>query len=201
MNYPDVHPVAIRLFESLGDGLTSEDEGLGWPLLHWIDAVVGETLGPLEDLYRDSDTRPGWGDLLDIDTAPPDAVAWLGQFSGARIPAGLLDAARREYVKDRHEWETGRRPKVIEEIVATLTGTKRFSLVERAGSPGNVELRTHPAETPDTDATEAAFLRQKPGGLTYEYEATDRLTIHMLRGRIDDLVGTIDGQSIVWETP
>ena len=64
----------------------------------------------VEDLVRDSPAGdPGWSELLDLDRCPPEALDWLGQFVGIRIPAGLNDLQSRAWISSTDGFRRGTR--------------------------------------------------------------------------------------------
>lgn len=170
---PAVHSTSKRLWEALGRAFTDPDAQEGtrhqWHLLRYVD-VVGDQLGDVDDLVRDSDAGPGWSALLDIDRVPLVHLAFLAQFVGVRNPAGT-EAAQRAWVKARPGWSRGRVLTIVAAAQATLTGTKRVDVYERDGSAYRLRVRTYNAQTPDPAATEAAVLAAVPGGIVLTYES------------------------------
>lgn len=204
MARPTVHDTTEVLYESLGSGLTQDDESTDWQLLRFLDAA-GHLLGAIDDLVRDSEDGEGWTQVLDPDRVLPEHLDYLAQFAGVLFPGGLTVQEKRDYLKATPGFGRGTLPALRESIATTLEGTKRVALSERAGSAYTLDILTHPDDTPDAVATLAAILRQKPGGLALTYSASTVVTIQGLGGAdpylaIDDLPGTIDDFAPTWET-
>jgi hypothetical protein len=152
------------LYASL-DPLTAQEPNVGWSLLILCNAI-GTMFQMVDDWVRDQPEGPGWSLLLDINRCPPEALGWLGQFVGVRIPGGLTDAQQRAWILSMIGFRRGTPAAMISAVQATLTGTKAVTLVERDGDPYYMTVKTNTAETPNAAATNAAILSQKPAGLT-----------------------------------
>jgi len=158
---------AAALYDSLLP-LAAQDPNIGWDLLIFCNAI-GTMFQLLDDWVRDQPEGVGWSLLLDLNRAPTEALGWLGQFVGARIPAGLTDAQQRQFITDHSGFKRGTPAAMTKAVQATLTGTKSVTLVERDGDPYALTVRTNAAETPNTTATQNAILSQKPAGLTLNF--------------------------------
>lgn len=162
------HPTTERWHEAIGEGFTAEDDG---QLLDYMDAV-GDQLGDVDDLVRDTDTTPGWGTLFDIDLVDAAHLAFLAQWVGARFPGGLSEAEQRAYAQARPGWGRGRPAAILAAAAAQLTGSKTVVMFERdGGNAYQLRVRTYDAETPDPAAVEAAVRAVKPGGIVLTYES------------------------------
>lgn len=196
---PAVHATTERIYDALGDGLIAKDEATGWQLLYFLDDIVAASLGAVDDIARDSDDGPGWLKQLDPDLVPAAQMWWLAQFVGVRNPGGLSLADARIYVKARPGWERGTKAAMMAEVRATLDGDRRIAFNERSGSAYQLSVQTHPDDTPDPDAAEAALRRQKPAGIVLAYDAAADAPVDTLGGTVDDLVGNVDDIGPVWE--
>ena len=154
------------------------DETRGWPARILVGAVA-KCLGPLFDLVRDQDDRPGWSDTLDPDRAPAWALSWLGgNFAGVTFPEGMSEADQRLRITSPPAFDRGTPNGMKAAIKTTLTGTDPYVFFqERQGSPYRVTAITRASETPDTAATLRAALSQKPAGLILTHIATNVRTI------------------------
>lgn len=171
--------------------LTYDDENQEWALLVYCGAI-GQMFQQLHDLTADTEDRPGWSNLLDIEVCPADYLPFLGQFVGATIPTGSDETTARDIVRTHSGFQRGTRAALEAAVAATLTGTKTVRIIERDEDPYYITVLTDPAETPDPDATLAAALTQKPGGLVLNHYLDASTIIDELEGSIDDLAGIID---------
>lgn len=161
------HPTTELVHERLGPALTADDEATGWTLLAFLDAGV-RPLGEVDDVVRDTDAGLGWARELDPElTSRP---AFLGQFVGATVPAGMSDDDARHLVRDRPAVRRGSPGALRSAAQQHLTGARRVDLFERDGSPYRVRVRTYTAQTPDPAAVLRALLEAKPAGLTLVHE-------------------------------
>jgi hypothetical protein len=146
----------------------------------------------VDDWVRDQPEGPGWSLLMDVNRCPPEALGWLGQFVGVRIPTGLTDAQQRQWIKDRRGFRRGTPAAMIAAVQDTLTGTKAVKMIERDGDPYNLTLTTTTSETPDANRTLAAILSQKPAGITLNKTSvvTGTQTWDALKGRDPNWNGT-----------
>jgi hypothetical protein len=165
---------ASRLYDALGP-LTNKDAANGWSLLILCNAI-GVMYQEVEDLVRDTPAGPGWSELMDLGRCPPEALAWLGQFAGVRIPPGLTDAQARAWVGSTDGFKRGTPAAMIGACKATLTGTQTVLFHERYGGPATppayayyLSIWTYASETPNAAATLAALTAQKPAGLVLLY--------------------------------
>jgi hypothetical protein len=79
-------------------------------------------------------------------------------------------------------------------VAATLTGSQSVSVLERVGGdPYALTVVVRTSETPDSAATLAAAMTQKPIGLILTLVVSNATIIDSLTGTIDALTGTIDG--------
>lgn len=188
MSRPVVSRVAEDAYEALEPGgFTTHDAELGWPLLHYVAALVWPIVlvdewAATDETVVDRDVlsgpgHPGWSLLLDVDRAPDEALPWLGQFVGVRLPPGESDpVVQREMIRATPGWKRGTREALTAAVQRTLTGERRVIVRERYDG-----VRTDPAyqlrvttiadETPDPDATRAAILEHKPAGVMLDFEA------------------------------
>jgi hypothetical protein len=166
--------VAEEAYAALGP-LTAEDEDTDWPLLRFVAAVT-LALEEIDDLVRDSGDGPGWSAIVDIDRAPADALAWLGQLVGVSPDASLSDSGQRERIRDVSGFRRGSRGALEAAAKRHLTGTRTVNIRERDTSAYHLTVTTYLGETPDEDKTEAAIRAQKPAGLVLVYVVSSGAT-------------------------
>jgi hypothetical protein len=167
---------AARLYAML-EPLAQQDGNAGWSLLIFCNAI-GVMFQQIETLVRDTADGPGWSSLLDLDRCESDALGWLGQFVGVRIPPALDDAQQRAWIASTDGFRRGTVAAMISAAKATLTGTQTVLFRERSGGPTTapayayyLTLNTYTSETPNAAATHAALLAQKPAGIVLIYAA------------------------------
>jgi hypothetical protein len=170
---------AGRLYDML-EPLAEQDPQAGWSLLILCNAI-GVPYELVEDWVRDTPDGPGWSLLMDVERCPPEALPWLAQFAGVRIPPGLDDVdEQRDWVASTDGFSRGTASALVAGAKATLTGAQRLVFRERdgaaygAGSPDyayHLTVYSYATETPDATATLNALLAQKPGGIVLHYSA------------------------------
>lgn len=143
---------------------TAPDESLGWPLLIYLGAIGDVLFQEMDDLGR---TPNGWGDVMNVNTCPVQALPWLGQLVGVQVDTNLSEANQRAQVKAAAGWQRGTPASIIAAVQRYLTGAKYVLLQERFG--GNayaLNIVTHTAETPaDLTAMKNALLEVVPAGM------------------------------------
>lgn len=174
---------AARLYAMLAP-LAADDAYNAWALLTYVNAL-GVMFQLVEDWVRDSESAPGWSLLLDVERCPPEALPWLAQFNGVRIPARVSDPdAQRHWILSTDGFKRGTRDALIGAAKGTLVGNQQLIFRERdgaahgyAGSPDYayvLSVYSYVAETPNPTATLNALLAQKPGAIKLYYAAVTR---------------------------
>lgn len=143
---PVVTTAAGRIYAAIRP-LTLLDASLGYPLLRFVDGP-GFLLQRLHDLIEDQVGRPGWSTIVDVDVAPPDALPWLAQLVGVRLPASLTVEQRRAMIRDTPGFARGTPAALRAAAQRFLIGTKRVDIIERDGSPYRLRVHTYRTETP-----------------------------------------------------
>lgn len=180
--------------------ILQDDEDNNWHAAIYI-AGVGVMYQPLHDFIRETPDGSSWSALLDPDRIPAKHLPWLGQWVGVRLNSVPVEPAtnERSLVKAHVGFARGTPAAMIAEIKATLTGTQTVFMKERwngtlsVDAPYHLSIVTHTPETPDPDATLAAILRQKPGGIVLHWEAITGLAW-------DELIGSWDVQPGTWDS-
>lgn len=201
MPRPVVSAAAEEVYDSL-QHFTDQDESLGWPLLTYCEALVGQSLQPLEDLIRDTDDgKPGWYSIVDLDDISSDGLAYLAQFVGATLIAGLDDATQRDRIRNVSGRARGRPETIAAAAAQYLTGTKRVDVFERdTGDAYKIRVRTFASETPDSTKVQNAIMAEKPAGLILTYQLAGGMTYTELAAayttydNMKTSVGTYDDQ-------
>lgn len=167
------------LYEALAP-LSAQDEELGWPLLYYCDAICN-MINFINDIIRDSPDGPGWHSIMDPDTAPTEALSWLGQFVGVIVPPQALNQTEEQWeefarfkIKSVEGFRRGSARAFASVAAPFLIGQKELLIYERDTSPYHLTVYTYDDETLDESAVLAALLSQKPAGLVMDYQTIAR---------------------------
>lgn len=158
--------LAELALEALGTFQRQDSSG---DLETFVTALLA-SLEPAHARVSETDDGPGWQSTLDPDAT--DAPLWLSQFVGLRPEDSWSDAELREAIKTPAGWRRGTPDAMREAAQRTLTGTQTVSIYERDGGDAYaLTVHTLTSETPDSAATLAALLTQKPIGVLLSYSA------------------------------
>ncbi len=172
MSEPVLSTVGADLYADLAP-LAYDDANRDWALALLCQAIA-EMLQPVDDLVRDDDNGPGWSKVLDITRCPTAWLPWLGQFVGVTVDTTLDDADQRTQITTEAGFQRGTPAAMVAAAQATLTGAKVVIMRERHGGDAYaLQVITYTAQTPDSAATHAALLAQKPAGIVLDYEVHD----------------------------
>lgn len=169
---------AHNLYEELAP-LTLDDKDNSWALARYI-AAIGTMIQDIEDLSRDPSS---WGDLVDPDTAPPEALGWLAQFAGIRLPQQITADEARAIIKTQQNYKRGTLQGITDAIKPLLTGSKTVSIIERAdGDAYKVVISTLTGETPSAAAVTALLTADGPdailpAGIIWTYTTTNNIML------------------------
>lgn len=175
MSVPTLTFTGQRLYDQLAP-LATEDATYGWALAHFCAAFAAQ-LDEVADLSRDQDDGTiGWASLFDLDNVPAKFLPWLGLFVGVTMPGSLTAAAQRLRIRQTDGFRRGTPDAIQGAARQTLIGpdgtpdTATVFLEERIGGDAyHLTVATLTSETPDSAATQAAILAQKPAGLVLTY--------------------------------
>ena len=172
MPMPSLSPVAERLYEALAPHAYADADN-DYSLAHFC-AAIARMFDQVASYVDSHESGPdGWAAMMSPDTAPVEALGWLGQFVGVSLPTGLSDEVElRSRVRTAAGLKRGTLASMRSAIQDTLIGGKTVTIIERAGGDAyRIEVITHTADTPDPAKTEAALLSQKPAGIMYTYSS------------------------------
>jgi hypothetical protein len=165
-----------------------------------LAALVSALSGPgefYETFVRETTGYAAHGRLMDPDTAPAGALAWLGQFAGVSFLPSDTEATQRSRVKTAAGFYRGTPQAMLDEVKPTLTGTQYASVLQQvSGSRWAMSLITLSTETPDPTATITAALRQKPAGIALTHVVTTGPIVDQGTRTIDAAVNTIDSATL-----
>jgi hypothetical protein len=161
---PTVGSVAAELYRQLQVPYAGPDEPQTWILLGFV-AAFASMFQEVDDLARDTPDGPGWSVILDIDDTAAKGLAFLAQFRGADLPAGLSEGSQRQWIRDAAGEQRCSMPAIETAAKVELTGTQRAVVTERdGGSMWRLKVTTYNAETPNPPAVVARLGEQTPGG-------------------------------------
>jgi hypothetical protein len=149
--------------------------------------AVQQMLQPFADLILDDpDTgAPGWSPLVDIDRldrVPGDYLtnlAYLAQFVGVVLQAGLAADAQAQRVRSTDGFKRGSPSGIIGAAQQHLTGNKTVVLREKwnpdtaARDDYHAQIITYAPETPDPAQVADDVNRQDPGGIIFHFSVLD----------------------------
>lgn len=128
-------------------------------------------MAPVEptEVSRDTDTLIAWESLWNPDACPDVLLDWLAIANGVELPPSALTAAEKRYrIKQAAGRYRGTPRALAEEVQLELTGTKTVLMGFQTPDRWSYVVGTIAAETPDTDAVEAAIERQNPAFMLWE---------------------------------
>lgn len=125
--------------------------------------AIGSMFDETELFSADTDDFEGWSILLDPDRCPVEALPYLAQYVGERLPLGLDEVASREWIKDAPNQRRGTLISLVYAAQQSLTGQRTVALFERSGAsgddPNRLVVNTYTDETP----SKAVVLRDLQG--------------------------------------
>jgi hypothetical protein len=122
-----------------------------------------------------------WQALLDVDIAPLQALPWLTQLVGDRLPVGLDEAAARDWIKATPNWQRGTPAGIVAAVQRLLIDPAVVQFGVRRHLDGTVDvdaiaILTYASETPDPQAVRNALRRTVPADIVWEYNVVIRST-------------------------
>jgi hypothetical protein len=189
---PILEPEAAYLYQQLRP-MVEDDEDTGWVTAH-LCAVLMKPVELTMQLANADGDKPGWRQAVDLDHAPARLLPWLGQFNGTPLEDTEPEGEQRRKIREARGSHRGTTRAVISDLMATLGGERRVTLIEREGSAFENTFRTLPGETPNPAAAEAAIKNRqtKPLGVVNTLIVSDSPLIDEGTLPIDVATGTID---------
>jgi hypothetical protein len=140
--------------------------------------TIGDMFAPVETYVEDTEDGEGWTILLDPDRAPVEALPYLAQYVGERLPPpspdAISEARAREWVKDAPNRRRGTVRSIFYAAQRTLTGSRLVTVRQRlAGDEDAVQVITYTDQTPDPDVVLADILEVFPAELVLTYSVLD----------------------------
>lgn len=165
---PDVAAFTEAVYGE-GEAFTYAEGQNDYALLKFLDSF-GSQQQPIEDLVRESDERPGWSTILDLDNGPTEALGFMAMFVGVKLRSGLSDANQRDRIRSTDGQNRGTLDALRGAAKQYLTGGKDVIIRERDGSAYRLTVITYTSQTPNSGQVLNALLEQKPGGIILNYE-------------------------------
>lgn len=173
MSQPSVPSGAKELYDRLALVYGNADERNGWALL-WLCTALTAALQTLLDFASDTAEHPALGGLLDINTTPDRALAWIADQIVGVDPAGKTPQQLRTAIRELPNHRRGRPATMVAAAQQHLTGSKTVRLLERTGGNARqLTVITRTAETPNQAAVLRALLSQKRAGVVLTYIVSD----------------------------
>jgi len=184
-------PLTTTVGADLYDGLaplTFADEGLGWPLAVYCDALALILEETAKLVRADDEGNDGWSAFADPRRCPAAYLYTLAQWAGVRYPRRMGEAELRELI-DGHApglWR-GTRSAIENAVRRYLAPGGQLFFVERnLGNPYALLIFTFSHSTLNRSAIERELANQVPAGLLLTYEVRVGQDYSMLRGRVVD---------------
>jgi hypothetical protein len=159
-------------------GLTSLQEAM----LPWLSSdlaiylqAIGLMFAQVESYAADqADGTPGWSIMLDIDNCPTEALPYLGQWVGARLPPGMTDAQSREWIRTNAREERGTPTAILNAASRWLTGTQIVQIAERqdgTGAANNdwITIQVFTSQCPNLGAVLAELRKTIPADVQFAF--------------------------------
>jgi hypothetical protein len=155
-----------------------------WITLHlaWLLDAIGAMFQQVASLVYDVGTDgqagyvPGYGTALDPTKAAGSELAYLGQFVGVQIPAGLTDTQARALITTEAGFVRGTPAAVLSAAKPWLLNTQSVTLVERQGPTGAhpdfFQLIVRPEELLWNAVPNPNFEHNTPGAAAAGWDAS-----------------------------
>lgn len=139
----DVPETVARAYVGLGPLIALDDDHDN-AVLWLLCAMFCEHEQMLELFVRDRNDRSGWGNTIDVDEAPDEALEWLAQFVGVILEPNNGRVAVRDQIKSHAGFNRGTVPTIVESVKDFLVEPKRCGIIERATVAGTTITADRP---------------------------------------------------------
>lgn len=171
----NANTVAQEIY-GLIEPLTYADQGLGFPLLKYLDGI-GLMWNDIDEIIRDKiephgKIRPGYAKVMTVGECPENWLPWLAQFIGVTAPPNMpvLD---QELIIAASGMNRGTPAAIKAAVAVKLTGAKRVDLFERSeGKAYKLTVVTYQGETPNEAEVEQLLKGEEvvPAGIVVDYK-------------------------------
>lgn len=120
--------------------------------------------------------------MFDVDIAPFEALPWLAQCVGERIPVGYDDQQARDWIRNSPKWIRGTPQGIWNAVKRVLAPGAVMQMRERwnantgAADPDWISIFTWADQTPDVNLVEQALRRNVPADILYYYATQTSVT-------------------------
>lgn len=122
-----------------------------------------------------------WQALFDVDIAPMQALPWLAQCVGERLPVGIDEDDARAWIVASPNWSRGTPAGIVAAVKRLLTGaqTVQFGVQRTLAGVANVDhiaIMTYASQTPSPQRVRNALRRTVPADIIWEYQVMTAAT-------------------------
>ena len=115
------------------------------------------------------DDFEGWTILLDVDRCPREALPYLAQYVGERLPMGLTEAEERQWVRDAPNQIRGTIKSIVDAAQRYLTGGKTVTVIQRDGGADKLTVVSYTDQTPNSAQVLAELNKVVPADISLTY--------------------------------
>lgn len=150
----------------------SVTEGLYQVFAPWMTTQLQDYLEAIGGMFVGTEvySLANWENLLDPDLCPVDALPYLAQYVGERLPAGISEAAARQWIKDAPNQRRGTVGSIVAAAKRKLTGTQIVAVVERDTGNDRISVITYIDQTPDRNLVLKELMTVVPGDMVLNYQ-------------------------------
>lgn len=113
--------------------------------------------------------------MFDVDIAPFEALPWLAQCVGERLPVGYNDQQARDWIRNSPKWIRGTPQGIWNAVKRVLAPGASMQMRERwnantgTADPDWISILTWASQTPDTNLVLSVLRRNVPADIMYTY--------------------------------
>lgn len=116
-----------------------------------------------------------WQPLFDVDLAPTEALPWLAQCVGERLPVGISDAGARNWIRTAPNWMRGTPQAIVDGLARVLAPgatvhVRMSTKSDGSADPDYIWVLTYASQTPDPQLVRNQLRRTVPGDIVWEYQ-------------------------------
>jgi hypothetical protein len=150
-------------------------EDLNEAMLPWLtpdledyNNAIGWMFHTVEQWFDEDDEDGNWAMLLDPDLCPVEALPYLAQYVGERLPTGISEPLAREWIKDAPNQLRGTAYSIFRAAQRTLIGSRTVQIIERsaAARPNQVANPSFETDTSGWSSTTGYYLTTAPTSMT-----------------------------------
>lgn len=147
---------------------SSEMYAEGDPLRDYQRAT-GSMFAEVELYSEDTEDYEGWSILLDVNRCPREALPYLAQYVGERLPGGLTEEQERQWIRDAPNQVRGTVKSIVDAAQRYLTGGKTVTIIQRDGGPDKLTVVTYTDQTPNSAQVLGELDKVVPADITLTY--------------------------------